>query len=305
MTPPGGATSAPRVFGLMVVRDAIDLIRVNVLHHLSAGVERLLICDNGSTDGTREQLERLARRAPVDLRVDAGPFDQQRLTNELAAEARRQGADWALPIDVDEFFVGSRPLPLLFPGPAAGAVRIEVVNFVQRRRQERTSERALLTMDHRPARTIPQGEARYHVSVGEWSLVEVAWHPKLAFRPGESTRVLAGAHEVLDPLGPIVDSDIVCLHAPLRARSRLEARIAHGRRLAASGAPEEVGWQSRDIAGGARELASLWRANSNRGGWLDVGGERRALVRDRRLRDAIAPHVHGPLTAAVARARGR
>jgi hypothetical protein len=53
MTRPGGATSAPRVFGLMVVRDAVDLIRVNVLHHLGVGIERLLVCDNGSTDGVR------------------------------------------------------------------------------------------------------------------------------------------------------------------------------------------------------------------------------------------------------------
>ena len=51
-------------------------------------------------------------------------------------------------------------------------------------------------MDHRPAQTIPQAEARYHVGIGEWSLVEVAALRSSRYRPGERTWLLAGAHEL-------------------------------------------------------------------------------------------------------------
>ena len=305
MTPGGAGGAGPRVFGLMVVRDVADLVRVNLLHHLGAGLERVLVIDNGSTDGTRERLERLAQRLPVELSIDPGPFQMAELTNRLAAEARRQGADWVLPIDADEFFVAPAPLPQVLRASDAGALRIEVVNFVQRRRRRRPSERALLTMDHRPAHTIPQDEARYHVAIGEWSLVEVVWQSKLVVRPGERTWLLPGNHEVRDPVGPIeAGAEIVCLHAPLRARSRIAARAKHGRRTDEAGEPADSGWQNRDLdlAGGATER--LWRANSNRRGWLEVGGERRALIRDRRLRDAVAPHAPGPVAAALARVRG-
>jgi hypothetical protein len=288
----------------MVVRDVADLIRVNVLHHLELGLERVLVIDNGSTDGTRERIERLSHQLPVELSVHDGPFLMAELTNRLVAEARRQGADWVLPIDADEFFVAPAPLPRVLGSSDAGALRIEVVNFVQRHRRRRPSERGLLTMDHRPARTIDQAEARYHVAVGERSLVEIAWQSKLVVRPGKRTWLLPGNHEVRDPLGTIEDSaEIVCLHAPLRARSRIEARLEHGRRVDESGAPDGAGWQNRDLHLGAGDVDRLWRANSNRRGSLDVGGERRALIRDPRLREVAARHVPGPVAATLARLR--
>jgi glycosyltransferase involved in cell wall biosynthesis len=305
MTGSDRAKPVPRVFGLMIVRNAADLIRVNVLHHLGIGLERLLVIDNGSSDGTRERLEALARELPVEFSVDSGPFRQEELTNGLAGEARRQGADWVLPIDADEFFVGPAPLPQLLRPSDAGALEIEVVNFVQRHNRRRPSERSLLTMDHRPAHTIPQAEARYHVGIGEWSLVEVACFPKLAIRAGERTWIRKGAHQVEHPVGPVeATAEIVCLHAPLRDRSKISARAEHGKRVDATDAPDGVGWQNRDIRAKDGELDRLWRANSNRRGWLDVGGERRALIRDRRLREVAAPHVPSRPSAALARLRG-
>ena len=104
------ARSSPRVFGLMVVRDAVDLVRVNALHHFETGLERLLVIDNGSRDGTGELLRELALELPLEVESDPGPFRQADLTNRLAFEARHAGADWVLPIDADEFFVAeARP----------------------------------------------------------------------------------------------------------------------------------------------------------------------------------------------------
>ena len=222
---------SPRVFGLMVVRNAVDLIEVNLRHHFEAGLERMLVLDNGSRDGTRERLDELALQLPVDVGVDLGPYRQADLTNRLAYEARLQGAEWVLPIDADEFFVAEPGLPAAVTGSSAGALSIEVINFVQRHARHRPSARGLLTMDHRAQRTLPQAEAQYHVGVGEWSIVEVAWHRKLIVRLSEATWIGTGAHTLRNPAGPIDPTDeIVCLHAPLRARSAIAERALTARR---------------------------------------------------------------------------
>ncbi len=283
---------SPRVFGLMVVRDAADLIEVNLRHHFEAGLERMLVLDNGSRDGTRELLGELALRLPVDVEDDLGPYRQADLTNRLAYEARLQGAEWALPIDADEFFVADDVIPAAVTGTAAGALSIEVVNFVQHHSRRRPSARGLLTMDHRAKRTLPQAEAQYHVGVGEWSIVEVAWHRKLIVRLSEATWIGTGAHTLRNPAGPIeATGGIVCLHAPLRARSAIAERVLTARRIIAAGGASDTAWQNHDLDGDDAEVERLWRANSNRGGHLVVGGERRSLARDRRLRDAVAPHL--------------
>jgi hypothetical protein len=302
------AAAAPRarVFGLLVVRDAADLIRVNLLHHLGLGLglERMLVLDNGSHDGTADRVRRLARTLPIELDVDGGPFDHGALVNRLAARAWEAGADWVLPIDADEFFVAAEPLPDLLGRSRAGALRVGVVNFVQRNRRRKPSERGLLTMDHRPAHTIPQAEARYHLATGEWSMVEVAWQPKVVVRAGERVGITVGNHDVVGATGPVEATDrIVCLHAPLRDRSQLESRLEHGRRHEAAGAASDVGWQNQDLRRTV-DVTGLWRANSNRRGTLEVGGEPRALVPDPRLREVCAPYVPGRLAAAVARVRG-
>ncbi len=294
------------VFGVMLVRNAVDLVRINLLHHLGLGLERILVLDNGSSDGTRERVALLARDLPIELSSDDGPFFHEELVNGLVAEARLQGADWVLPIDADEFFVAAEPLPRLLAGSPAGALRIQLVNFVQRRWRRRTSERALLTMDHRPARTTPPSEARHRVHTGGASLVEVEWEPKLIVRLGGGTWLRRGAHGVCEADGPIEDCDeIVCLHAPLQCRSRLAARIAHGRRADAAGTPAGVGWQNRDMLTNGFDRDRLWRANSNRHGQLDIGGEPHALVPDRRLADAVAPYVPGRARAALSRLHWR
>jgi len=47
--------------GLMLVRNEADIVRVSLLHHLAQGIDRFLVVDNGSTDGTDCVLAELAR----------------------------------------------------------------------------------------------------------------------------------------------------------------------------------------------------------------------------------------------------
>ena len=49
------------VWGVAMVRDELDVIGTTLDHLLSQGVDRVLVADTGSVDGTRELLEERAR----------------------------------------------------------------------------------------------------------------------------------------------------------------------------------------------------------------------------------------------------
>ena len=47
------------LFGIIVVRNEANVIRLSLLHHLSLGFDAILVLDNGSIDGTAALLESL------------------------------------------------------------------------------------------------------------------------------------------------------------------------------------------------------------------------------------------------------
>lgn len=105
-----------------MVRDEIDVIDTFVQHHLAL-VDRVVIVDHLSRDGTFEALERFSRREPrLDLLTyDGVEYFQSAIVSELTRRAARLGATWILPLDADEFLaVTSRRelLDLLSNDPA-------------------------------------------------------------------------------------------------------------------------------------------------------------------------------------------
>jgi predicted O-methyltransferase YrrM len=73
----------------------------------------------------------------------------------------------------------------------------------------------------------------------------------------------------------------------------LDRKADHGERALASGSPPEISWHLKRWARlrAADGLDAEWAANSYAGTSLDVYGQVRSLIVDRRLRDAVAPFL--------------
>lgn len=97
---------AGSVWGVSMVRDEVDVIEPVVRHLLDQGLDRLVVADNLSVDGTLELLGELARDEPrlVVLRDLEPAYFQAEKMSRLAHLAGRAGADWVVPFDADELW---------------------------------------------------------------------------------------------------------------------------------------------------------------------------------------------------------
>jgi hypothetical protein len=281
-----------KIYGVMMVRNEADILRVNLLHHYASGIDRFIVVDNGSSDATPEILEEFNRAGLVDWRREEGKYRQAEITTDLAREAVAAGADWVLPIDADEFWCGvSESIPAVLSRADAGALRAQVLNFVQRRDQLRSSPEALLQMTMRaPLPVGPLEQVRSQVESGRFAYVEMMYQPKWISRAAPQLTIAMGNHHVSGVTGNLEETDqIVCLHAVLRSRDALEAKVEQGVRVAALGLPPTQGWHVQRWRRLAEEgrLDEEWRANSHEDGFLEVRGAPHPMVFDPRLRDVV------------------
>lgn len=279
-----------KVCGISIVRNEVDIIGLNILHHLSLGLDEILIVDNGSSDGTERVLQQLDIDGRIKWSKNAGPYRQPEIFTELGREAYRRGADWVLPIDADEFWdTTSRDLKGVLERSNAGALRVQVVNFIQRRKQRNRSPSALLHMTRRaPQPKGPVECCKDLVESRQIAYVEMMYPPKWVSRASSTSEIKAGNHQVSGIEGPYEDTDtIICLHAPLRAHSMLEAKADTGRRADEAGYPPGEMWHLRRWHRLRDEgrLEAEWLANSYARDHIDVYGAHRPLVFDSRLRD--------------------
>lgn len=119
----------------MMVRDELDIIECNILHHLDQGIAHVLVTDNGSVDGTRDLLADLARAAPVTV-LDEAPADWRQgvwVTAMARMASDRFGATWVVNTDADEFFLatdGTVETALAAADSAIDVLRVSRNDFV-------------------------------------------------------------------------------------------------------------------------------------------------------------------------------
>lgn len=289
-----------KLYGLSMVRNEADIIRVNVRYHLSAGFDRMLIVDNGSTDGTDEVLRRLSKDSRVRwTRDSSSSFRQGEVFTELAREAHSEGADWIVPIDADDFWhAPGGDIREVLARTGAVALQVDTIDFVQRREQRKASPEALLHMTRRVPEPVGRKHAHEMLEAGKTSYVEMARVPRWISRPSALTEMVRGAHSVEGIEGPREKTDgIICLHAPLRSLSTLEAKADSASRRGAKKAGLGPGWHvSRwKSLHEASDLEREWAANSYADDHLDIYGEPHPVIFDPTFRDLVSPFVNRSL----------
>jgi SAM-dependent methyltransferase len=286
-----------KVVGLYLVRNEVDLIEVNLRHHFATAIDEAIVIDNGSSDGTLEKVALLAETMPIQLASEPGPYDQSARVTRMARVAFRDGADWILPIDADEFWIGTdtalRSVLQDFPADVS-AVRAEIVNFIQRRDVLTAGPTNLLSMTMRPERQVgPIELCEELVESQQIGFVEMMYPPKWVSRAYPDMVITNGNHSVeAIPDSAVTTERILCLHAPLRARSLLAGKLDQGRRVIEDEGRKDY-WHVRRWWRLCREgkIDNEWGANSYENGSLTVGGQTRDLVEDTRLRQAIVDLV--------------
>ena len=209
-----------------MIRNEVDLVRLNVLYHLSLGIDRMLIVDNGSTDGTGEVLRQLGGQdSRVRWTYDPGPYRQTEIMTGLAREAYREGADWIVQIDADEFWhAPAGDFRKVLETSEAGVLAARTPNFIQHRSQKRSSPDALLYMTRRCASPVKVDRAKNLVESQQLAYVEMRYPRKCLSRPTEEIRIEAGNHNVSGAKGHRERTRrIICLHAPIRSRTLLKS----------------------------------------------------------------------------------
>lgn len=86
-----------------MVKDEADIIEGTV-RHMAGEVDRLVIADNLSTDGTRDILLRLAEELPLTVIDDTEPAYYQSEKMSHLAEISANPGDWIVPFDADELW---------------------------------------------------------------------------------------------------------------------------------------------------------------------------------------------------------
>lgn len=283
---------------IAIVRNAVDLAPLTALHHWLIGVDRLWVVDNGSTDGTYEALKALADRLPG-FRVDSdpGPFNQARMTDDLANALLREGFQTIIPFDADECWnLSLRHVAAEFRRHEANVLSYPVVNYIQSRNVLRAEEGAWRHAIRRVARAInPQTHISNAVGNQRLSFVERAFGRKVLIMPppGAEVAYVKGNHSVAFEGQKLADlRTIACLHLPLRAASELEKRVVDYKdRHAPFRLSPGTGWRLDYWADrlATDKLMAEWAANSyDANGMLDVYGQARPTIVDRRLMRHLA-----------------
>ncbi len=100
---------------VLLVKNEIDIIELNIRFHARMGVSQFLVMDNGSTDGTLECLKTLQKEFKIIIVENpTGVYQQSKWMTELIRQAKTAfGATHVIPNDADEFWVptGFNSLP--------------------------------------------------------------------------------------------------------------------------------------------------------------------------------------------------
>lgn len=220
------------VVAVTVVRDEADIIETT-LRHTATQVDHIIAADNGSTDGTRAILDRLAHELPLTVVDDTDPaHNQGAKITRLALDAHNHGADWVLPFDADELWTG----------------------------QGRTVAAELADLPAHIDTVYAHGYDHVGHGLAPWRRADPQPLPKVAFRPGPDRTVAEGNHDVSG--GHAAAQALTFRHFQYRSLDHMARKVRQGAAaIAAADVPTGTGlhW-TKAAALTDDELADHWCA---------------------------------------------
>jgi glycosyltransferase involved in cell wall biosynthesis len=239
------------------VLDDVELIEQAIDHLRAIGVDLIIACDLGSSDGTYEIMERYRSdddfwlfRLTEDSDQYAAGWDRANI-----ALAKSAGVDWVLSLDADEFWIpreGSlKASPLLKEFDVLSVDRFNVplgVNgpmMPSRLVPERYEELLVI------AKPVEDPQAHLVRNPGD-AWIRMWQDPKVMFRPERIISLGFAGHDAFAcdprPLRRTRPSDLVIIHLPFTTQMRFARKIDNIRRTEGDDADYDAdrpGWHWR------------------------------------------------------------
>ncbi len=164
-----------KIYVVMATLNEADIIAKNVEHLLGQGVDRILVCDGGSTDGTRDILHWWPGRVET-ITDPRRPFKQVQIMCDLIAYAGdHYGADWILPIDADEFWFAQNHDMTIREALEANDVAklyVPVWHHTDWDHRWKVPKMQKVAFRYRPGVTVTMGHHDCNIHGGTWGVLE-------------------------------------------------------------------------------------------------------------------------------------
>ena len=107
----------------ILVKDEIDIIKMNIETHAKLGVDAFVVMDNNSTDGTREVLDELKKKYEITIIDEKGLYNQAKWMKKLSNTTKKvYNPRWVINNDADEFWIPKNNKTIKEVLPNKGAV---------------------------------------------------------------------------------------------------------------------------------------------------------------------------------------
>lgn len=238
-----------KTFAVSMVKNEIDVITDTVLHTLGQ-VDHMIVSDNLSTDGTREELDRLSKmHSNLTVINDPDPaYHQSEKTTALANMAANMGATYILVVDADEYWASLSGQKIKHVLDQVGGTLFPAQMF-----------------DFVPTAMDDDGKDIFHKI--QWRRREPGPMEKVAFKWSKGTVVEMGAHSISRKnvsWEQVREHVLYCRHYPYRSADQfVNKAVQGGRALELTDLPEDRGAHWRQYydtykTGGHSSLAQIF-----------------------------------------------